>query len=114
MSFILNVGRDKSVLEARAEVLRLAGYAVISTLDDEHALAVAHDAQAIILGTTLPSAEKCALAERLRKVTTAPLICLDGHPYDCVGIGDVVLHSLDGPTKLLAALEKLVPIRQNH
>lgn len=113
MAYILNVGRDISALKARAEVLRHAGYAVITTVNTDHAAVLARQATAIILGTTLSRDEKRELTQKLRDVSHAPIVCLDGHPHDCAGIGDVVLHSLDGPQLLLSALDQLLGERHS-
>lgn len=109
MACILNIGRDAIVLEARAEVLRHAGYEVICCTDEDEALTLAVNAAAVILGTSMPLERKMTISRRLRAVSTAPIICIDGQPFDCNCECESVIHSLDGPKVLLETLARLLP-----
>ncbi len=109
MAYILNLGRDAIVLEARAEVLRHAGYEVICCTDEDEGLRLAVNAAAVVLGTSMPLARKVVFSQRLRETTSVPVICIDGQPYDCCCRCESVIHSLDGPKVLLETLAQLVP-----
>jgi DNA-binding response OmpR family regulator len=103
---ILSVSRDAGLLASRNAVLRQAGYGVLTTMDDDEALALARDGNpdAVVLGDSIALEKRNYLASAIKALNPrihVLVIRLSGEPVpeDCL-----TMNSLDGPHVLLTKL----------
>jgi DNA-binding response OmpR family regulator len=111
MTSILIYGRDANLLETRAQVLEQAGHRVrtVASLDALHRMLSTEQADLLILCHSL-SMEDCgrSIALTIRWPQTKSLILTVGLKGYDAQIEGLVLDMMNGPTKLVSAVGKLV------
>lgn len=108
---VLTVSRDEIVLYSRNEILRQAGYKVLSTLDETEAVVIAHNEpiDAVVLGDSIPCEDRNALVRAIRAVNRSAAIlvlCLGCDPVPPEADGS--MDSLDGAKRLLDLLGQML------
>jgi DNA-binding NtrC family response regulator len=107
---VLSVGRDEVALQTRNEILRRAGYEVVSALrvSSEQLLASVDDTvDCVLFGQSIPGDERENLARAVRARYPSKLVVVL-HPSNEEGgaaWATVSLNSMDGPKAMLDAIQ---------
>lgn len=116
---VLSVGRDEVALETRNEILRRAGYEVISALrvSSSELLASMDDTvDCVLLGQSIASDEREQLARAVReRYPSKPVVVLHvSNEEGGAAWATVSLNSLDGPRAILDAIQWAIGKDQSH
>lgn len=104
---ILSVSYDRVLLETRAKILRLHGYAVTSAdnLRDAIELCRKHSFAAAVIGHSIPAPDQREIAATLREACPAVLVlALQSHVAANVSFADAAVDAYS-PHELIAALD---------
>lgn len=111
---VLSVARDESVLDTCCAALRLAGFAVESTISDTEAVRIVQTSSidVVVLGDSIPLEKRNALARAIRRVKAdVPIIMLVLSDEPPSPDADDCMESLNGPEVLIAKLRKALGAR---
>ena len=110
---ILSVSQHKTVLDTRNAVLRSAGYEVVTTMDLSEAEKIVADGQswtAAVLGDSIPSSKRLALARKLKQIVPGLPVVMLIRSHDSIPDRNSVddwINALEGPEALLESLRSL-------
>ncbi len=105
---ILSVSRDRAILIRRNDALAIAGFSVSSPRvpDESLHILLTTDIDIIILGHSIPRAERDSLSRAFRSMKpNVPIIVLyDGQP-DADEVADAFVPVREGPEVLIQAIQ---------
>jgi DNA-binding NtrC family response regulator len=109
---ILSVSRDEKLLHSRQLVLESAGWHVVGIMDTDEALRrlAEQGFDAVVLGHSIPSAERMLLAQKMKVVRPdVPIVmmCIQGDNTFSTKIADARVGSLDGPVVPINAIRRV-------
>lgn len=105
-AIVLMIGQDRSLIETRAGVLRLAGYTVVSSLP-KHAVTqfLAGDFDLVLLCHSIPREDRERVARKIREYTSrTPIISVTFAVDQKDSFTDATIHS--DPDELIAGLHE--------
>lgn len=111
---ILSVSRDRSILFARNDALAIAGFSVSSPKQPEEAVHIllTSDIDVILLGHSIPKAERRALSEQFREVKPGvPIIVLFDDRPEPGEAADAFVPVNAGPEVLIGAIHTCIEAR---
>lgn len=116
---ILSVSRNERVLATRNMVLEAQGWQVATTMDDNAALGLLRRQAfaAVVLGDSIPAAERLALAQAMKALKPGvPIVMLyrtgDGTNYS--KSAEHFVNSLDNPSTLIGCVRQCLEKAQEH
>jgi DNA-binding NtrC family response regulator len=109
---ILSVSRDERLLRSRQMVLESVGWQVVTTTVVVDALRwlAERDFDVVVLGHSIPAAERVSLAQKMKIIRPAvPIVmmCIQGDDSFSKEFADARVGSLDGPLVLINAIRRL-------
>ena len=108
---VLSIGKDPVVVQLRNAVMSAAGYRVSSphSVDDIPKLLENEPFDIIVLGHTIPRAERVALIKRIRALgKKVPILSLYTSPDTMDRLADCEVNALEGPEALLRAIHDCI------
>ncbi len=108
---ILVASRDPHLADVRKRVLESAGYRVIPavSIPDVAAACTEERVDLVLLGYSLPPAEKRRVANEARRHCRTPILELyDGHPPELVEESRTYTHRSETPEDFLKAVQEIL------
>lgn len=109
---ILAVSYDEALLRTRKMILEREGYIVRAALGLEEATRACAESEKkfdlILLGHTIPRAEKRKILPELKKHCPAPVLSIRAHGDLPIPGADYSVDSHDGPEALISAVRRAV------
>ena len=105
---ILSISYDESLLATRKLLLEQAGFDVVATLGFAEAATICHfdhKFDLIVMGHSIPQADKAALIEMLRQHCETPLLCMHKPNESPLPEAEFSVNSADGPMVLIEAVK---------
>lgn len=105
---ILSISYDESLLTTRKLLLEDAGFDVVPAFGFAEAATICHldhDFDLIVMGHSIPKADKVALVEMLRQHCETPLLCLHRATESPIPEAEFSVNSADGPEVLIKTVK---------
>ncbi|HTK94679.1 MAG TPA: hypothetical protein VL382_03505 [Terriglobales bacterium] len=106
---ILSIAYDKALRETRHLLLQSGGYEVTSIGTRTHAVELCRrgDFDLVIVGTSVPQAEKVSILREIRSVCAAPVLVLRSPGESTLPDVNYDLAPGEGPAPFLAAVDEI-------
>lgn len=110
---VLSISFDNIVGMGRNAMLAHAGYAVSPATSSTRAFELLHALQfdLVIIGNTVPLAERRLLFLEIKRKFNAPILLMDAGEADPMMRADAHIPESSSPAELMAAVAAMVPIK---
>ena len=105
---ILSISYDESLLTTRKLLLEGAGFDVVPAFGFAEAATICHfdhNFDLIVMGHSIPKADKAALIEMIRQHCETPLLCMHRSSESPMPEAEFSVNSADGPKVLIEAVK---------